>query len=281
MQDIACHINVYVPALDDAGFEPALADLAALGYSRVVLSPMAPDTDVAPLGSAFEAAGLTPVTLAVQDPEADVSSADPHIRQRGVDSLLAALELTKALGSDQMNGVPYGLFGRADDILVEERVATAAQLVGQVAERAKEDGIAVNFEVLNRYETSMLNTAAQAVDFVTASGSDNLRIHLDTFHMAIEESDMAAAVTHAAPHLGYLELGQSGRGLISAGSADNRAVLAAAKTAGYAGPIGVEAFTRNVVGPIGGSMLAIWRDTYPDGHVVAADAMTLIREVLE
>lgn len=280
MQDIACHINVYVPSLDDPGFEAALADLAQLGYSRVVLSPMAPDTDVAPLRSAFETAGLTPVTLAVQDPEADVSSADADIRQRGVDSLLAAVELTKALGSDQMNGVPYGLFGRADDILPEERIATAAQLVGQVAERAKDDGIVVNFEVLNRYETSMLNTAAQAVEFVQRSGSDNLRIHLDTFHMAVEEADMAAAVTHAAAHLGYLELGQSGRGLISAGAADNRAVLEAAKAAGYAGPVGVEAFTRNVVGPMGGSMLAIWRDTYPDGHAVAADAMTLIREVL-
>ena len=75
----------------------------------------------------------------------------------------------------------------------------------------------MTFEVLNRYETAMLNTAQQALEFIAASGSDHLRVHLDTFHMAVEETDMLGAVRSAVPVLGYLELGQSGRGPLAAG----------------------------------------------------------------
>ena len=76
----------------------------------------------------------------------------------------------------------------------------------------------MTFEVLNRYETSLVNTAAQAVAYVGLSGSEHLRIHLDTFHMAVEEADMSEAIRVAMPVLGYLELGQSGRGLLERGS---------------------------------------------------------------
>ena len=136
----------------------------------------------------------------------------------------------------------------------------------------------MTFEVLNRYETAMLNTAQQALHFIAASGSDHLRVHLDTFHMAVEETDMLGAVRSAVPVLGYLELGQSGRGSLAAGSVDPAAVVREAIRAGYRGRIGVEAFSRSVLASAASDFLAIWREPYTDGRALAAEAIDIVRE---
>jgi D-psicose/D-tagatose/L-ribulose 3-epimerase len=136
----------------------------------------------------------------------------------------------------------------------------------------------MTFEVLNRYETSVVNTAAQAMDFVAQSGSEHLRIHLDTFHMAIEEADMLAAIDLALPKLGYLELGQSGRGMLSTGIVDNASVVRHVLAADYEGPIGVEAFSRSILPSFVADALAIWRAPYTSGRDLAAEAAEIMRQ---
>ena len=276
--DVACHLNVLVPDLDQPALGGALATLAGQGYTTVVLPPFDPDT--APLqqwAGVFRDAGLVPVPIAGQSPGADVSSADPDERERGVAVLRRMVDATVALGGDQLNGVPYGLFGRADAAPSRETVERAAALVGGVADAAAERGVTMTFEVLNRYETAMLNTAQQALDFVAASGSAHLRVHLDTFHMAVEEADLLGAVRAAAPVLGYLELGQSGRGALGSGVVDAAAVVRTALDAGYRGRIGVEAFSTAVLGDVARGVLATWRETYPDGVALAAEAIGIVR----
>ena len=276
--EAACHLNVLVPGLGDPGFGAALDALAEAGYRRVVLPPVDPAAlDVPALRSRFADRGLIPIPIAGQSPDADVSSPDPAVASAGSAALIAMARFAAELGSDQLNGVPYGLFGRAAGPPSGEAVERSARAVGTVADAAHELGVTMTFEVLNRYETAFVNTAAQAVDYVRLSGSDHLRIHLDTFHMAIEEADMLAAVRAAVPILGYLELGQSGRGALGAGVVDNAAVVAAAWGAGYRGPIGVEAFSRDVIGPFAGDILAIWRDPAPDGAALAREAIAIIR----
>jgi D-psicose/D-tagatose/L-ribulose 3-epimerase len=157
----------------------------------------------------------------------------------------------------------------------------AAREVGQAADYAHARGITLTFEVLNRYETSLVNTAAQAMDFVTLSESDHLRIHLDTFHMAIEEADMGEAIRLALPKLGYLELGQSGRGLLGTGVVDVSGIVQLALEAGYAGRFGVEAFSRSVLPAGRGDVPAIWRDPYASGAELAADAVRVIQHGLD
>jgi D-psicose/D-tagatose/L-ribulose 3-epimerase len=116
--------------------------------------------------------------------------------------------------------------------------------------------------------------------FVEASESEHVRIHLDSYHMAIEEADMFAALDLALPKLGYLELGQSGRGFLSTGVIDVAAVVAHAVAAGYTGIIGVEAFSRSVLPPPVADALSIWREPYVDGRALAADAIAVMHRGL-
>jgi D-psicose/D-tagatose/L-ribulose 3-epimerase len=276
--DVACHLNVLVPDLEEPGLSRALGALAELGYSHAVLPPF--DPDGAPLGewaARFRDHGLAPIAMGGQSPGANVSSADPREQDRGEAALRRMVEATVALGSDQLNGVSYGLFGRAETAPPEGAVERAAVRLGAVADHAHEQGITMTFEVVNRYETAMLNTARQALDFIAASGSDHLRVHLDTFHMAVEEADMLGAVRSAVPVLGYLELGQSGRGPLGAGSVDAAEVVREAIRAGYRGRIGLEAFSRSVLPGFVGDLLAIWREPYTDGRAVAAEAIDIVR----
>jgi len=277
--EVACHLNVLVAGVDVAGFEAALDELAAIGYTRVVLPPVDPDAiDATAFGRAFAERGLVPVPIAGQSPEADVSSPDAGVRALGADALRRMVRFTAEIGGDQLNGVPYGLFGRAAHALERSAIERSASLVGSVADAAARDGVRLAFEVLNRYETAMVNTAAQAIAYHRLAGSPNLFVHLDTFHMAIEEADLAAAVRDTVPVLGYLELGQSGRGPLGAGVVDNAEVVRVARAAGYRGPIGVEAFSAGILSPLANDALAIWRSPYTDGVALARAAYDLIRD---
>jgi D-psicose/D-tagatose/L-ribulose 3-epimerase len=276
--EVACHLNVLVPDLSEPGLTVALTALAELGYSHVVLPPIDPESaPLAEWAALFRDHGLAPITLGGQEPGADVSSADPGDQERGAAALRRLVDATVALGGDQMNGVSYGLFGRPETVPTREAFERAAGHLGAIADHAHDQGVVMTFEVLNRYETAMLNTAAQALDFIAASGSDHLRVHLDTFHMTVEESDMLGAVRSALPVLGYLELGQSGRGPLASGSVDPAAVVREALNAGYRGRIGVEAFSRSVLAAGASDMLAIWREPYADGRALAAEAMHIVR----
>lgn len=277
--DVGCHVNVLVADASPAALEPALERLASLGYRRAVLPPLDPvTTDAGALRSLFERHGVGPITIAGQMPGADVSSADAGEAAAGAASLRATVDLTVALGGDQMNGVPYGLFAHPSAPESPERFDRSAAAVGEVADYAHERGVTMTFEVLNRYETSVVNTADRAMAFVERSGSDHLRIHLDTFHMAVEEADLGAAIRTALPRLAYLELGQSGRGSLESGAVELPGVIARAIDDGYTGRWGVEAFSRRILAEPVADMLAIWRSPFDDGAALAEGALSVIRK---
>lgn len=280
--DITCHTNALVPDTADAGFPDALDLVAELGYTSIVLPPMDPSaTDTAALAAALAQRGLSPITIAGGiSTETDVCSEDADIRRKGAEMLRSVVDLTADLGGNQMNGVPYGIFGH-NGPTSQAAFTRSAQTVGEVANYAKERGVMMTFEVLNRYETSLVNTASRAMEFVAASGSQNLFIHLDTFHMSIEEPDMMAAISTALPKLGYLELGQTARGMLRHGLVNNVEVVRHALASGYTGRIGIEAFSRAILPDFVSDMLAIWREPYTSGPQLVADAIDVIRQGIQ
>lgn len=274
--DLACQSAAFTTDPFSAEFAASLPVLRDAGYRRVVLGPLDPSSrGNESLGQRIRDAGLAPITMAVQSPEANVMSDEPTVRRRGFEQLRRFVDMTKRMGGDQLNGVPYGVHGDTTARPAEGALTNTAQLVGDVADEAAAAGILMTFEVVNRYETSVLNTAAQAVRFVELSGSKNLKIHLDTFHMAIEESDLLGAVAHALPHLGYLEFGQSSRGLLSTGSLDLARILEEVQALGYAGRFGVEGFSRATMQEPVADALKIWDTTFRTGEEFVRDAAGL------
>lgn len=276
--DVACQLGVVSPGASVDLLSDVLPHLAGAGYRRVVLPRLdRVDAPAAEIRDVFTHHQLAPIAMAGVDRGADVGSSDRGERQRGRAMLQQAVDSAVAVGADQLNGVPYAPFGTDNVRCSRGRFRRAARIVGEIADEAFDKGVTMTFEVLNRYETSVVNTAQQALDFVEASGSDRLLIHLDTFHMAVEESGLVDAVETALPKLGYIELGQSGRGGLERGVVDVPGVVAGALDAGYTGRWGIEAFARHLLPEPVADRLSIWRSTYQDGINLALDAQRMIR----
>jgi D-psicose/D-tagatose/L-ribulose 3-epimerase len=253
---------------------------AAKGFNHVVI-PMRDHTTINPaeIDKVFSAHGITPVVTATQTPDADISSLDPEIRRRGLDRHRASLKLARDMGAYHMGGIIYGVFGKAEAAATDENRKVAAEALATLAEEAKPMGLRLAMEILNRYETNMFNTVDEAIAFVKTSGSDNLFLHLDTFHMNMEETDMLAALKRALPYLVYFEMDQNDRGLLDRGAIDFRPMLQVLKDSGYSEIIGAEAFSSAVSGPDVARGVSAWRPLFTHGDEVADSANAVLGSV--
>lgn len=286
MNDLEVDLSIN-PGVWMSGWQPALAEgiverIARIGYRRILVVLRDPHGfDSAGIRDLVDTHGLGVITNTNQIAGEDISSDDPDVRALGLARLRRAVELSAELGSDRLTGILYGVLGKASGPVPPAVFDRTAKILGDLAEEAAASGVGLLCEVVNRYETSMLNTARQAMEFVTASGSDRLGVHLDVFHMNIEEDDMAAAVVEALPRLGYLEIEQNHRGELHRGHIPLSDLLADVVGAGYRGRFGLEAFTVSALAPDHANNLAIWRDVLDRGTRIAEDAHRLLTEALQ
>jgi D-psicose/D-tagatose/L-ribulose 3-epimerase len=271
-----CWISGWGP--DSAKFVAPRA--ASAGFDHVVV-PLRDHSVIDPdaIARTFEEYGITAVVSANLLPEADISSLDPEIRQRGMERHRASFRLARDMGAVHVGGITYSLFGKADRPASDESRKYSADALGTLAEEAKPMGLRLAMELLNRYETNMLNTVDQGLAFLRMAGSDNLYLHLDTFHMNIEEVDMMQALKKALPHLAYFELDQNDRGPLDRGQIDFQPLLAFLKNAGYDKLIGVEAFSNAVSGPDIVRGVSAWRDLFRSGDEIAASAARVLSRI--
>lgn len=275
--DLAINPGVWMTGWQPDRAGAIVEHIARIGYGRIVVVLRNPHIfEPAGIRELIEAHGLRAMTNTNQVAGEDIASDDPEVRARGVARLRRAIELSVELGSDRLTGVLYGVLGKASGPAPRAVFDRTAKTLGELADEAAESGVGLLVEVVNRYETSLLNTARQAKDFVAASGSGELGIHLDVFHMNIEEDDMVAAVAETLPQLGYLELEQNHRGELRRGHIPLADVVAGAIETGYRGRFGLEAFTVSALAPDHATGLAVWRDVLDHDTRIAEDAHALL-----
>jgi len=158
--------------------------------------------------------------------------------------------------------------------------ANAVEALRELSDNAAREGVTIGLEVVNRYESNIVNTAEEALAFVEDVGSDNLKVHLDTYHMNIEEPGFAAAIERCGDRLGYFHVGESHRGALGTGSVDFGEAFRALERIGYDGTITFESFSSAVVSPALTIALCIWRETWDDGMELATSARAFIENEL-
>jgi sugar phosphate isomerase/epimerase len=94
--------------------------------------------------------------------------------------------------------------------------------------------------VINRYEADSLTTAREAIDFITENKLENTYVHLDTFHMNIDEYSPDKAIRQCGSLLGYVHLAENTRHYPGYGRLDFGEVFAALDAIGYNGFVSVE-----------------------------------------
>ncbi|WP_309085659.1 sugar phosphate isomerase/epimerase family protein [Chelativorans sp.] len=227
---------------------------------------------------AAERVGLPLVAGMTLNPDADLSSPDPEIARRGEQLVADAIVAARDLGSPILGGMTYSALHRYQRPAGREVFARAVEAYGRLAERAEAAGIRLGIEPVNRYESSFVNTLGQAVEIIEAVGSKSLFVQMDTYHMNIEETNVASAVAAAAPHLGYAHIGESNRGRLGAGNFDFPGFFRALKAAGYDGRLTLESFSPAIVGEEIAGVLALWRQPWEDVKENARHALAFLRQ---
>ena len=208
--------------------------LAELGIDGVELLG---DLD---LYSAQEAAqilddhGLDVFSLTPTD--ADISHPDAGIRQQAVDYYYRLIDFAAELDKPLVSC--HGLVGRITPLSsMAEENGLLLESVSQIGGYAQQNNVNLVFEVLNRYETHQINNHAEAINLLEKLSLSNVGILLDAYHMNIEETDPAAALTTTGERLWLYHAADSNRAGIGHGHTDFPAQLDALNTIGYNGPV--------------------------------------------
>ncbi len=254
----------------------------AAGYDLLELSLHdSPNLDVADARSKLESAGLGIVCSRGLAFDADVSSEDPAVVSRGARLLHDSLQITHDLGGHHFTGALFSALGKYGRPLGSAGRANVVATLKDLAADAADKGMTLGLEVCNRYETNVVNTAADALRLADDIGADNVVIHLDTYHMNIEEDDLVRPVHLVGDRLGYVHIGENHRGYLGSGHLDFTAFFHALADIGYAGPITFESFSSAVVSPTLSNDLAIWRNLWDDGPALARHARAFITNRIE
>lgn len=210
-------------------------------------------------------------------PDADISSDDTAISRRGEETVALALEIAADLGAPAVSGIVYAAFNSYGAPHTARQIDRVAEALARLDARAGELGVRLGVEPVNRYESYMINTLDQARALIGKVQARNMFVHMDTFHMNIEESDMAAAIRRNADLLGYAHVAESHRGGLGTGNFNLRGYMRALAEVGYDGDLTFEGFSSRVLGAdlVGG--VRLWREAWQDSAKAARAALELLR----
>jgi D-psicose/D-tagatose/L-ribulose 3-epimerase len=277
MNKIGIHALVWVGGWSEAECRKAIESSRATGYDLIEIPTLDPSTiDVKLTRRVLDEVGLDAGCSLGLSLDTDISSSDPDVVARGEHLLHDALAVTRDLGGEYLGGVLSSALGRYTQPPSIQGRANCVRVLHKLAERAAASGIVLGLEVVNRYESNLLNTAQQALELIDEIGADNLKVHLDSYHMNIEEANFTTPILACGDRLGYVHVGESHRGYPGTGTVDFPAFFSALAAINYQGTITFESFSSAVVAPGLSTTLAIWRNLWSDSADLARRAREFI-----
>jgi D-psicose/D-tagatose/L-ribulose 3-epimerase len=278
---IGVHALVWAGDTSPASLAYAIDKTRATGFDLLELSLHDADSlDVPTARRRLEDAGLRVACSRGLAFDADVSSEDLAVVERGEHLLHSSLAVTHGLGGTHFTGALYSALGKYAGPLTAAGRRNAVTVLKRLAQEAAGLGMTLGLEICKRYETNVINTARDALALADDIGADNVLIHLDTYHMNIEEDDLIRPVHEVGERLGYVHIGENHRGYLGSGHLDFTAFFHALADIGYRGPITFESFSSAVVAQDLSNDLAVWRDLWSDGEDLARHAHTFITNQL-
>ncbi len=222
--------------------------------------------------------GLSTSVCAAMSPDRDLLHADASVRATGMAYVKHCIEAAQTLGATNVVGPLYSAVGRTWQATADERKKDIDLLVGELKDLAGfagERGVVICVEPLNRFETSFLNLASQAIEVVDRVGHPACGLLLDTFHMNIEERSIGDAIRSAGPRLKHLHACENDRGAAGTGHVPWDEVVQACRSINYQGPAVIESFTSAVKSIARAA--AIWRPLAETQDGLAQDGLRFLR----
>jgi D-psicose/D-tagatose/L-ribulose 3-epimerase len=274
---LGIHSFVWTGGQTQDGLEMALRKSAEHGYRTIEFAYLRPEKfDLDRLAKLAQSLDLEIGVTMGLPLDRDISSEDAGIVAAGKAMLADAVRAVRDIGGNKLGGILYSAHTKYNRQPTRRGWDNSAAAIAQTGELARTCGVDLVLEIVNRFETNLLNTTAQGLKFIADTGSDHVRLHLDTFHMNIEEANPAAAIRLAGDKLGYFHIGESNRGFLGDGVINFDLIFDALLDIDYKRDIVFESFSTAVVDEGLSLACAIWRDTWTDNDPLAAHARRYI-----
>jgi D-psicose/D-tagatose/L-ribulose 3-epimerase len=199
----------------------------------------------------------------------------------GIQFLRRVMDRMVELDAPTMAGVVYSVVGRADAVPpaeYREQWKTVVKNLRQVARYAEDHGRTIALEPVNRFETDFINTCQQGLNMIADVDSPALKLHLDTFHMNIEEKNAATAIRAAGSRLGHFHACGSDRGTPGGDQINWPAIATALHKIKYQGDVVIESFTSEV--KTIARAASIWRQIEPTNDEIAWKGVKFLKKAL-
>ena len=282
MYTIGVNPWVWASPVDDEALAELVPRIAGFGFDAVELPIEQPgDWDPPRTRDLLASHGLAAAGVcAVTPPGRDLVDAPPAVVESTAAYLKTCVDSAAAVGAPCVGGPVYASVGRTWRMSPAARAACYADFrraLRPVAEYAGERGVSIGVEALNRYETSVVNTVAQALELIDGL-PPSVGLMLDTYHMNIEEADPYAAVTAAGARIKHVQVSGTDRGAPGADHFDWPRFFAALATTGYRGAVCVESFT--AANETIATAASIWRPLAPSQDLLALEGLAHLRAVV-
>lgn len=201
------------------------------------------------------------LALGLDPPEGSyITSFESQEREKGIEFYKKAFPRMERLGIKAVGGnmlnAPFNTPPYTQSYPKEYEYAVDS--LRKIAKAAEDYGIEINVEVVNRYESHIVNTAAQAKQLLTDVDMQNAKMTLDSFHMNVEESSFTNAILTAGDKLGHFHLMENHRGVLGTGHLPLNEFRDALQYIHYDGILTMECLVR--AGGSLGDNARIWRD---------------------
>ena len=277
MNKFGVHALVFTGGWSEPEARLAISSAATAGYDLIEVPILDPSSiNPAMTRRLLEEFGLEATFSLGLRIDADVSNADPVIAARGLQLLQSALRAIVECGGRQFCGVLYSALNKYPAPATEAGRANVVKALRSLADEAETAGVRLNLEIVNRYETNVINTIDEGLTLLEAIGRPNVRAHVDTYHMNIEETDFASPIIRAGERVGYVHIGEGNRGYLGTGTVNWPQLFDGLVAIDYQGVITFESFSSAIVKEDLSNTLAIWRNLWTDGPDLARHAREFI-----
>jgi len=259
-----------IAKIKEMGFDTAEFPLEQLSY-----------LSAKKVNEALKGTGLTPVTCGVFGPDRDLTSDDPKPRKACLDYVRGALKFSEAIGSKLIIGPMYSAVGKRRHVSAEQRKIEWDRAVSglqKAGKMAADYGVTIALEPLNRFETDLINMSEQCVRLVDDIGMKSVGIHLDTFHMNIEEKSIYKAVKTAGKKLVHVHACENDRSAPGSGNVDWKGLAKGLTEIDYKGNVVIESFTPDCTALAAAT--CIWHPLAATQDDLAKDGLKFLRKLL-
>jgi D-psicose/D-tagatose/L-ribulose 3-epimerase len=271
---------LWTSPLTTAAAEKLIPRLAQLGFSAVELPLEDPAlVDARRIRQLAADHGLKVSVCGAFGPGRDLTNASVRIRESTHDYIRTCLDFAAEVGAPMFCGPLYAEVGKRRQLPEAERRAEwqlAVAGIRTACEAAAERNLRIAIEPLNRFETDLVHTAADAVRMARDVDHPAAGVMIDTFHMTIEEDNLERAVLTAGSHLWHVQVSENQRGIPGTGLTDWAALVRGLRAVNYRGLVVIESFTpdnRDLAGAV-----CIWSRRAPDQDTFAREGLRFLQQ---